>query len=674
MEIELIKANDPFDGSSRRRIERLRVAAYCRVSTDDEDQIKSYNSMIRHYTDLIQSNKEYIFAGVYADRAITGTKVDKREEFQRLIQDCMDGKIDLIIAKSIPRFARNTLDTLKYVRMLKERNIAVYFEVEKINTLKDGEFLMTILSSVAQQEVENTSAYVKKGLKMKMKRGELVGFQGCLGYDYDVNTKSISINEEGAKTVRYIFDRYVAGAGSTMIARELNEQGILTIKGNPWVSSSVMGIINNEKYKGDILLGKTFTVDPISKRRLDNLGEEDRYYIHNHHEGIVSEETFDRAQEIRNRRNGGRKHNVTPGKREKFSRQYAFSCMLECGFCGASLSRRRWHSNSKYKKTIWQCVKSTKNGKRFCPDSKGIPEQVIEEAFIESYRMLCKDNRDVLDEFLRRVEKTLGENSIPEQITALDKNISKIQAKRKVLLDKYLKGIVSQDIYEETDIGLKKDFTNEKAKLEYLQQQLDDETSLQRRVSDFKKALSENEVLEEFDRGIFESIIEKVIVGGFDEDGNKDPYKITFIYKTGLKNEIGNAKERFDKSKKMGDKTKELCSHIADELKGVCSFVSDNTYRDNSCTTSDRYVKILDLREGNEESSEETTGCKAGVYEEFDDCTRAEKFVKLFDFRHFERFFRFDQSDRKTYKKAIFDGVNVSVVLDCGFGNTSKEK
>ena len=577
VEIELIKANDPFDGSSRRRIERLRVAAYCRVSTDDEDQIKSYNSMVRHYTDLIQSNKEYIFAGVYADRAITGTKVDKREEFQRLIQDCMDGKIDLIIAKSIPRFARNTLDTLKYVRMLKERNIAVYFEVEKINTLKDGEFLMTILSSVAQQEVENTSAYVKKGLKMKMKRGELVGFQGCLGYDYDVNTKSISINEEGAKTVRYIFDRYVAGAGSTMIARELNEQGILTIKGNPWVSSSVMGIINNEKYKGDILLGKTFTVDPISKRRLDNLGEEDRYYIHNHHEGIVSEETFDRAQEIRNRRNGGRKHNVTPGKREKFSRQYAFSCMLECGFCGASLSRRRWHSNSKYKKTIWQCVKSTKNGKRFCPDSKGIPEQVIEEAFIESYRMLCKDNRDVLDEFLRRVEKTLGENSIPEQITALDKNISKIQAKRKVLLDKYLKGIVSQDIYEETDIGLKKDFTNEKAKLEYLQQQLDDETSLQRRVSDFKKALSENEVLEEFDRGIFESIIEKVIVGGFDEDGNKDPYKITFIYKTGLKNEIGNAKERFDKSKKMRDKTKELCSHIADEVKGVCSFVSDNT-------------------------------------------------------------------------------------------------
>ena len=274
MEVEVIKANNPFaENLKARKIERMRVAAYCRVSTDDEDQIKSYNSMIQYYTDLIQSNKQWIFAGVYADKAITGTKVDKRESFQRLIQDCLTGKIDMVIAKSLPRFARNTLDTLKYVRMLKERNIAVYFEVEKINTLKDGEFLMTILSSVAQQEVENTSAYVKKGLKMKMKRGELVGFQGCLGYDYDVNTKTLSINEEGAEIVRYIFSRYVAGAGSTMIARELNEQGMMTVRGNRWTTSSVMGIINNEKYKGDILLGKTFTVDPLSKRRLENLGE-----------------------------------------------------------------------------------------------------------------------------------------------------------------------------------------------------------------------------------------------------------------------------------------------------------------------------------------------------------------------------------------------------------------
>ena len=577
MEVEIIKAHNPFDESSKiRKVDRLRVAAYCRVSTDDEDQIKSYNSMVKYYTELIQNNAQWVFAGVYADKAITGTKVDKREDFQRLIQDCMDGKIDMVIAKSLPRFARNTLDTLKYVRMLRERNIAVYFEVEKINTLKDGEFLMTILSSVAQQEVENTSAYVKKGLKMKMKRGELVGFQGCLGYDYDVVTKSLSINEKGAETVRYIFDRYVAGAGSSMIARELNEQGILTIRGNPWTSSSVMGIINNEKYKGDILLGKTFTVDPISKRRLENLGEEDRFYIKDHHEPIISEETFSRAQEIRGRRNGGKKA-ATPGKREKYSRQYAFSCMLECGFCGTNLSRRRWHSSSKYKKTIWQCVKSTKGGKRFCPDSKGIPEQVIEEAFIESYKMLCAEDRGVLDEFIARVEKTLSEGSIKDKILKLQKSADNLQTKRKRLLENYLEGIVSQDIYEETDVGYERKLSGIKANLELLEQQAEDEVSLKRRVADFKKALSKNSVLEEFDRGIFESIVEKVIVGGYDDNGNKDPYKITFIYKTGFKNEIGNAKERFDRSKGIGDKTKELCSHVVDKVKNVCSDVSDNT-------------------------------------------------------------------------------------------------
>ena len=196
---------------------------------------------------------------------------------------------------------------------------------------------------------------------------------------------------------------------------------------------------------------------------------------------------------------------------------------------------------------------------------------------------------------------------------------------------------MAKDIYEETDVGYEKKLSEAKTQLSMLEQQYDNEGSLQRRLADFRKALSKNQILEEFDRGIFESIIEKVIVGGYDENGEKDPYKIIFVYKTGFKNEIGNAKERFGKKSKAVEKAKEMCSHIVDEVKDVCSYVSDNTYRDNSCTTSDRFVRIL-------------------------------------DFRHFERFFRFDQSDRKTYKKAISDGVNVSVVLDCGFGNTSKEK
>ena len=170
-------------------------------------------------------------------------------------------------------------------------------------------------------------------------------------------------------------------------------------------------------------------------------------------------------------------------------------------------------------------MKATKDGKRFCPDSKGIPEQVIEEAFVESYRMLCRDNKDVLEEFLKRTEKALGENSVEDQLNKLQKKIDNLSYKRKKLLDNYLSGIVEQDIYEETDVSLKTDLSNAKAKLEYFQQQADEESSLQKRIADFKKALSHNEVLEEFDRGIFESIIEKVIVGGYDENGEKIPIK-----------------------------------------------------------------------------------------------------------------------------------------------------
>ena len=577
MEVKIIKANTPTELSSKRKIERLRVAAYCRVSTDDEDQTKSYQSMIKYYTDLIQNNKQWVFAGIFADKAITGTKADIREEFQRLIQECLSGKIDLVIAKSIPRFARNTLDTLKYVRMLKERNVAVYFEVEKINTLKDGEFLLTILSSVAQQEVENTSAYVKKGLKMKMKRGELVGFQKSLEYDYDPLTKTLSINEEGAKTVGYIFKRYVAGAGSTMIARELNEQEIPTVHGNRWSPSSVMGIINNEKYMGDLLLGKSFTVDPISKRRLTNMGEEDRFYIENHHEAIISKEIFEKAQEIRQRRSKGRVNGVETGKREKYSRQYAFSSMLECGFCGETVSRRCWHSHSKYEKIIWHCGRNIRKGKRFCPEAKGIPEQVIEKAFVESYQMLCSDHKDVLEEFIKRIEETLSGDSIKDRIKKIDQSIRNLKYRRRKLLDKYLDGGIAKDIYEEADLDLDKKIFKANQDLIELEQQYNSENSLQKRLKDFKKALLKNQTLEEFDREIFESIVEKVIIGGYDENGKEDPYKIIFIYKTGFKDEIENAKKRYENT--SGRVDGKLCSYITSEVKDLYPCNSDNTHR-----------------------------------------------------------------------------------------------
>ena len=221
-----------------------------------------------------------------------------------MIRKCQNGEIDMILTKSISRFSRNTQDIIKYVRMLRDRNVAIVFEKENINTLDmNGEMLLTILSSLSQGEVESLSENVKMGLKMKMKRGELVGFNGCLGYDYHPDTKSITVNEQEAETVRFIYDMYLQGYGSSTIAKRLMEMGVKNKLGKvEWHDHGVMGIIKNEKYKGDILLGKTFTVDPISKRRLANMGEEDRYYIRDHHEPIVSREIWDKADEIRLKR------------------------------------------------------------------------------------------------------------------------------------------------------------------------------------------------------------------------------------------------------------------------------------------------------------------------------------------------------------------------------------
>ena len=417
-EVEVIKANRKIsDRTAGKVADILRVAPYARVSTDSDEQLNSYKSQVMYYTDLVKKRKNWVLVDIYADEAITGTQVTKRENFQRMINDCMDGKIDMIITKSISRFARNTLDTLKYVRMLKERNIAVFFEDENINTLTmDGELLLVILSSVAQQEVENISANVKKGLKMKMKRGELVGFQSCLGYDYNHNDKGISINEAEADIVRYIFNRYIDGAGAYVIAKELTSLGYKTKNGNTeWHDTAVLGIIKNEKYKGDVLQVKTFTVDPISKRRLDNYGEEDQFYIKNHHEPIISEEIFEKAQAILDRR-GKNRRGVEKGKREKYSRQYAFSSKLECAFCGSNLSRRNWYSGSAHEKVIWQCVTATKKGKKYCPPSKAIEEKILESAFVESYKLLCQNNSDVLDELIERMESVLIKNDFQKQL------------------------------------------------------------------------------------------------------------------------------------------------------------------------------------------------------------------------------------------------------------------
>lgn len=586
--VEIIKAKNSLSDRTRGKvIDRQRVAAYCRVSTDSEDQLNSYKSQVQYYTSLIKKKSDWIFAGIYADEAITGTQVTKREDFQRLINDCVNGEIDMVITKSISRFARNTLDTLKYVRLLKEQNIAVFFEDEKINTLTmDGELLLVVLSSVAQQEVENISANVKKGLKMKMQRGELVGFQGCLGYDYNKEDKSITINEEEAEIVRYIFNRYIEGAGGMVISRELRNLGYKTKRGGTsWPETTIIGIIKNEKYKGDILMGKTFTVDPISKRRLDNFGEEDRFYIRDHHEPIISEEVFEKAQEILQRRSKARSLRED-GKREKFSRQYAFSCLLECGFCGSTLSRRSWHSGTQYNKIIWQCVTSTKKGKKFCPDSKGIAESTIEQAFIESYRLLCANDKDVLDEFLKRTEETLCDSNAAKQLVKVERELQSIEMKRSKLVDMRLDEEIDKNTYDAKSAELATKAAQLEAERQSLQETEKTEKDVKRRITVFRKTLEQHNVLETFDRYVFESIIEKVIVGGYDENGEKDPAMLTFIYKTGLKNSMDS--RSFRKPRKNRITSHELSSHDGNEVEKVSSYHGDAACGDGGPLSSEK--------------------------------------------------------------------------------------
>lgn len=533
------------------RVERLRVAAYCRVSSDDDEQLGSFESQKQYYEQKIAENSDWVNVGIFADEAITGTLTKKRNDFQEMINRCMNGEIDLILTKSISRFARNTLDTLQYVRMLKEKNIAVYFEKENINTLDmQGEMLLTILSSLAQQEVESLSQNVKLGLKMKMKRGEMIGFNGCLGYDYHSEDKTITVNEEEAETVRMIFDMYVQGYGASTIEKRLTDLRRKNKKGEvKWRDHGILGIVKNEKYKGDLLLGKTFTTDPISKRRLANMGEEDQFYIRDHHEPIVSREIWDEAERIRLMRNKCKVMETT-GNRERYTRKYSFSSMCECGFCGHKLSRRTRHSSTKYWKVIWQCMNATKNGIDKCPHCKAIDETILESSFVEVFGLLAGNFEDVLETVISNVESVLSNQVDMNKKKQLEREISALETKKSRVTDMLIDGMIDKGSYDEKLLEITRKIHTLSERKNLLDEALNKQKNVGRRMSALREILNKEKVLDVFDRDVFESIIEKVIVGGYDKDGNPDPYKLTFVLKGNQTGVIPNAKQHYKEMQK----------------------------------------------------------------------------------------------------------------------------
>lgn len=544
-DIKVIKANAIPGKKNHGKNRRLRVAAYCRVSTDDEEQISSYNSQLSYYREYISKNPDWVMAGIYADKAITGTKADKRPDFMRMINDCLNDEIDMVITKSISRFARNTVDTLHYVRMLKERGIAIFFEEEHINTLSmDGELMLMVLSSVAQQEVHNTSEHVKKGLKMKMERGELVGFQGCLGYDYHPEDKSVTINEEEAETIRYIYRRYLEGVGCMVIARECTQLGFKTKAGNTaWNDSGIRGILRNEKYCGDILMGKTFTVDPITKRRLRNFGEEDKYYLENHHTAIISKEDFIAAQTILDNR--GTPRRIVDGKRqEKLSRQYAFSCMIKCAYCGATFTRRNWHKGKGYDKVVWQCVNNTKGGKKCCEHSKTIPEEVLEGAFIDAYNYLSKNKKVCFDKLYESIKSNLKDEDLASLIGKNERKLSSLELKKKNLVDLKLSDGIDEKTYKDAFDDIVGRINAVNANLEMLKADKEAFDSKVEKIKLIEAVIKEGNEITKFDRYLFEVTVEHVVVGE-----ENDPYKIKFFLKTKQVYEV-NAMEYILKKKR----------------------------------------------------------------------------------------------------------------------------
>ena len=406
-------------------VQKTRVAAYCRVSTEFEEQESSYEMQVEHYTSYISNNPEWELVEVYADDGISATNTAKRESFNRMIQDCRDGKIDMILTKSISRFSRNTVDCLKFTRELKGLNIAVYFEKENINTLDaKGEVLMTIMAALAQQESESLSANVRLGIQFRNQAGKVqVNHNRFLGYTKDEEGKLIIVPEE-AEIVRRIYAEYMDGASFLQIKRGLEADGILNGAGNAkWYESNIKQILTNEKYIGDALLQKTYTVNTLEKKRVTNNGLAPKYYVEGSHEAIIERDVFLRVQaEIVRRANI-----LTDGKRRIYSSRYALSSIVVCGHCGDIYRRIKWN-NRGCKSTVWRCVSRVlkKSSGIDCP-ARTIHEEALQAAVVTAINDAWSRRDSVLPALKENIRSSI-EGDSEAQIAEVDREIKEKQA------------------------------------------------------------------------------------------------------------------------------------------------------------------------------------------------------------------------------------------------------
>ena len=429
---------------------KKRVAAYCRVSTDSEEQLNSYEAQKSYYTQKIADSPDWEMAGIYADEGISGTSMKKRTEFKKMITACKRGHIDLIITKSLSRFARNTVDCLETVRLLKANGIGVYFEKENINTLTESsEFLITLFSGFAQAESESLSKNVAWGWRKSAEAGNVYfQYKRMLGYRKGTDGQPEIVPEE-AKIIRRIYRRYLAGCSLGQIKQELEQDNIPTAqKVERWSSAVIHNILTNEKYMGDALLQKTYITDCISKKVKKNMGERPMYYVENNHPAIIPRETFDQVQKEMTRRSSKRKVLQKSGKTElgKYSGKYALTELLVCGECGSPYKRVTWARNGK-KRIVWRCVSRLEFGTKYCHNSPTLDESRLHNAILAAMNEYAAIRQEVCPDVLAMVEEAKRAMSqAGAMLLELKKRMDEVSQEQSDVLDRLLANMADAEL------------------------------------------------------------------------------------------------------------------------------------------------------------------------------------------------------------------------------------
>jgi DNA invertase Pin-like site-specific DNA recombinase len=491
---------------------KRRVAAYARVSTDNEEQLTSYEAQIDYYSNYIQSRDDWEFVGVYADEGITGTNTKKREQFNLMISDALAGKIDLIITKSVSRFARNTVDSLTTIRKLKEHSVEVYFEKENIWTFDSkGELLLTIMSSLAQEESRSISENCTWGQRKRFADGKVcVPYKRFLGYDMGPD-HNLMVNPEQAKLVKRIYGMFLLGKSPFQIANTLTEEGIPSPGGKDhWNASNIRSILTNEKYKGDALLQKTYTVDFLTKKKKVNEGEIPQYYVRDNHEAIIDRETFEMVQTLMMARRPG------ANRRSCVS---VFSSRVKCADCGGWYGPKVWHSNDPYRKVIWQCNHKFDGQKCATPT---LTEEQIKARFLKAANTVIGARERFIAIFERTLAPALTTHDLERELADLEAEINIAAELVEDCIRENAHVALDQAEYQKRYDSLAARYDKAKARHDEVTELVAERTSRRKQIELYFRELRKREPLETFRDEDWLSMVDHMTVRG------KDVITITF--------------------------------------------------------------------------------------------------------------------------------------------------